>query len=458
MNSTGEKLTRIMAFTLIISAMSGLMFMFVLPQMSKEFHLSMAQTSWMTTSYSLIYALGTVTYGKLTERFQLKSLITFGILVFAIGSLIGLISTTFAMAIVGRCLQSVGASVIPATAMLIPIRYFTPETRGKAMGMTALGLAVGSAIGPVVTSFIVSVAHWRWLFAVPLLSLIVLPFFRKYLADEPKTVATSTSFDGLGGGLLGATVTLFMLGITNGTGWYFIGSLITLVLFIIRIRTATAPFIQPILFRNKKYTLGITLAFLASGSVASLYFLSPLFLSSVYHLPANMIGFSMVPAAVVSALVSRKAGSLADSKGDAYLFKIAASLLISSFLLLSTFIGSFILLIVLFLIAGNVGQTSLQLAMNNTISKTLDKQHAGVGMGMLAMLNFIVQGVATTLYGKWIDQGASTQWNPFLTHLQGTIFSNIFLVLVGVFLLISISYFLLFTNRKKTVQMQSLHS
>jgi DHA2 family metal-tetracycline-proton antiporter-like MFS transporter len=145
-----------------------------------------------------------VTYGKLADRFQLKNLLTFGLVVFAIGSLIGLLSQTFWMALIGRCMQAIGAGAIPATATLIPVRYFPPEKRGRALGMMAVGLALGSALGPVVSALIASIADWRWLFIVPMLILLTLPFYRKYLEDQ--TVNSNEKFDWIGSALLGVSV------------------------------------------------------------------------------------------------------------------------------------------------------------------------------------------------------------------------------------------------------------
>ncbi len=135
---TGDKLILILMYTLILSVMSATMFNIVLPQISKEFNLSIAQVSWVSSAYGLIYAIGTVTYGKLSDTYKLKNLLTFGLLIFAFGSLVGVISQEFWMVIVARCLQAMGAATIPATAMIIPVRYFPPERRGSALGMAAL--------------------------------------------------------------------------------------------------------------------------------------------------------------------------------------------------------------------------------------------------------------------------------------------------------------------------------
>lgn len=445
--STGDKLMRVLMFTLIISMMSGLMFNIVLPEISKEFNLGIAQVSWLSSAYFLIYAIGTVTYGKLADSYKLKHLLTFGLLVFAAGSLVGLASHTFWLALAGRCLQAVGAASIPATAMLIPVRYFPPERRGSALGMTAVGLALGNALGPVVSSLIVSVAHWRWLFAVPLLILITLPFYRKYLQEEQE--GTPGSFDWLGGGLLGITVALMLLGVTNGSWLQLLLAVVFLAIFIVRVNAASAPFIQPKLFRNKRYTYGLTVAFLINGIGFSFYFLSPLLLSKVQALPPGWIGFAMVPAALASAVLGRTGGRLADLKGNSYLFFIASGGLLLSFILLSTFTGGSAYLIALFLIFGNVGQSFMLIALSNSISRTLPREQVGVGMGMMSMLNFIAGGMATGIYSRAVEFGSGFPWNPANPDSNGSVYSNIYLILAILHVLILVFYYTQFGETKR---------
>ncbi|GKU77420.1 MFS transporter [Paenibacillus sp. L3-i20] len=436
---TGEKLMMVMVFTLIISMMSALMFNIVLPDISKEFNLSIAEVSWFSSAYALIYAIGTVTYGKLADRFKLKNLLTFGLLMFVFGSLIGLLSETFWLALVGRCLQSLGAASIPATAMLIPIRFFAPERRGSALGMTAVGLAIGSALGPVISVVIVSVAHWRWLFAVPFLIVLTIPFYRKYLGND---VGTATGkFDWIGGSLLGIMVALLLLSVTNESWLIMLGSLLALLLFIVRIRKAGDPFIQPSLFKNRKYTLVLPITFLLNGMGLSLYFLSPLLLSTVQQLPSSWIGFVMVPAAVASALMGRRGGRLADSKGNSYLFYLSSALLMICFVLLSTFTTSSAVFIALFLIFGNVGQSFILIALSNSVSRVLPKEQVGVGMGLFFMLNFISQSISTGVLSKVVALGSDTLWNPAGSQSGGFVFSNIFLVIAVLQVLTMIFYY-----------------
>jgi len=106
-------LIRVLMLTLMLSSMSALMFNIVLAEIGREFSLSLSQVSWLTSAYTLLYAFGTAAYGKLADRFKLKNLLTFGLSLFAIGSLIGLFSDSFWMALAGRCVQAAGAGAIP---------------------------------------------------------------------------------------------------------------------------------------------------------------------------------------------------------------------------------------------------------------------------------------------------------------------------------------------------------
>jgi DHA2 family metal-tetracycline-proton antiporter-like MFS transporter len=85
-----RKILQIMFFTLVISVMNATIFHAVLSSISKEFALTSSQVSWMTTAYGIIYAFGSVTYGKLADRYRLKDLLTFGLIIMALGSLLGL--------------------------------------------------------------------------------------------------------------------------------------------------------------------------------------------------------------------------------------------------------------------------------------------------------------------------------------------------------------------------------
>jgi DHA2 family metal-tetracycline-proton antiporter-like MFS transporter len=434
---TGIRLMRILAFTMVISVMNATMFNIVLPEMKEDLGISVTLASWVFSFYTLFYAVGVAIFGKLADKYPLKSLLTWGMAVLALGSLIGLTAQTFWMVIAGRILQAAGASIIPVMAMLIPIRYFPAENRGRALGISATGLALGNAVGPIVSALVVGSLHWRWLFAVPILLIFTLPFFRKYLTNES---SKGGRVDWLGGGLLAASITSCVLAVTQGSWGLGAGSAVLLACFILRVRTVAEPFIQVDLFRNKGYTLGLITAVMVMSIGFSLPYLTPQLLADVHQLSPSWIGFAMVPAALVTAILGRRGGKLADTKGNSFLFTAASLLLLSCFALLALFTGAPALLIACFLIFGTLGQAFMQIALSNTISGTLPREKAGVGMGLLSMLNFLSGTISTLIYSKVLDQGAGVHWNPFYSSPGTFVYSNIYLILFALYVVLLVFY------------------
>lgn len=402
------------------------MFNFVLPKMSAEFELSYSQVSWVSAIYLLFYAIGSAVYGKLADLFKLKNLIAFGIIIFCFGSLVGLGSQTFWMVLLGRTLQACGAAVIPAMSMIVPVRFFA-DRRGWALGITATGLAIGGAVGPVVSAMLVSFAHWRWLFCLPILLIFTLPLYLKYLGDEQ---GKGGKLDWIGGGLLACTVAGLLLALTFENWIAAAISAAAFILFLIYIHKVKTPFVNPSLFRNGDYSYGLIIAFIVIAVGYSLPLLTPQLLTDVYGLSPGLIGFAMVPGAAVSAMLGRKAGKLADAKGKTSLSTIASALLLICFVSMYLFAseGSPALVAGL-LIFGNVGLMYMQIALTHTIAGTLPKEQTGIGMGLLSMLNFLSGAVATGVYSKVVDRGASFSLNPFIEGNDSYVYGNIYFVL-----------------------------
>ncbi|WP_235600042.1 MFS transporter [Alkalihalobacillus trypoxylicola] len=443
---------RVLAFTLIISVMNATMFNVALPVISKQFQLSPSKVSWVITGYMIVYAIGTVTFGKLTDKYSLKDLLTFGLLFLSLGSVIGLVATEYWMIIVARIIQASGAAVIPALAVIIPVRYFSPEKRGRALGTSAIGLALGTALGPIVAGFVTTALSWQVLFIIPLLSLFTLPFYRRYLDDEKGDVG---KIDFIGGALLAGTVATLLLALTQGDAWFLVTGVVLLILFVFRICYAKNPFVKPDIFQNKQYSLGLVITFVITALGFGIPYIAPQLLSVVNHMSPALTGIIMLPSALMTALLGRKGGKIADEKGNSVLLYTASTLLFISFIFLSSVVGLSSVFIAIFLIFGVLGQSFMQIAMSNIISRTLPKEQTGIGMGFFSMLNFISAAASTATLGKVLDFGKpNVQLNPIPQNSAAIIYSNIFLVLAILVVVMTVIYYVQFGHiaKKKSLE------
>ncbi|PKG23842.1 MFS transporter [Niallia nealsonii] len=434
-----EKLILILAFALVISVMNSTMFNMAIPTITKEFNLQPSQAGWIVTGYIIVYAIGSVMYGKLADRYKLKNLISTGLIIFAVGSIIGFTAANFEMIVAGRVLQAIGASVMPATSMIIPARYFTLETRGRALGMTSAGMALGTALGPIVAGLVTSFISWHYLFIISLFALVTLPFFRKYLNDE--TPKENAKTDLIGAGLLAGTLALLLLAITGSSLLCAIVGALFLLLFVRRITSTKEPFVQATLFKNKNYTVAIIVSGLSSGIGFGIPYLTPLLLQGINGLSPILSGLIMFPSALLAAALGKKAGKIADIKGNNFLTYTALLSFFLGYSLLSFMAGLSPLIIMVVLIFACIGQTFIQIALANTVSRTLPAEQAGVGMGVFMMINFIAGATDTTLISKVLEIKHTTlHLNPFLQDQDSLNFSNIYAVLALFIIVVSLIY------------------
>src|SRR5437016_5594997 len=61
------------------------------PSIAKQFGLDASGVSWVVTIFFIVFGMGTVIFGKLSDIYSVKKLITIGITLYSLGSILGFI-------------------------------------------------------------------------------------------------------------------------------------------------------------------------------------------------------------------------------------------------------------------------------------------------------------------------------------------------------------------------------
>ncbi|WP_010277658.1 MFS transporter [Paenibacillus senegalensis] len=395
------KLVYALCFVLFFSVMNGTMFNVSLPYIAAEFELSTSAASWTITGYTVLYALGSLLFGKLADKYPLKRLITFGLLLFAAASALGFLAQSFSMVLIARLLQAAGASCIPALVMLIPVRYFPSHQRGKVMGIIASTMAFSSGIGPIAGGFITGQFHWTGLFLFSLAAPVALPFIRRSLPEEK--VRAGEKVDFIGAGVLGLGVSAIMLSVTQFSFWWLVLGIAAMVIFIARMRKVANPFIRLTLLRIPGFASGLLISFIGLFIVFGIFIITPVMLKNVFALDAQHIGYILFPAAMLAALLGRFGGKMVDSRGSLFTLYVSFVALGVGLLGLSVFSGVSPWWILLCLPLINVPFTFVQAAMAKIISSILPNNEMGVGMGIYNLVNFLAGSISGAVLSKAIE-------------------------------------------------------
>ncbi|QNK56398.1 MFS transporter [Paenibacillus sp. PAMC21692] len=419
----GKKAVPWILFVMFFGVLNETVFNISTPKVAAQYDLSSTGVSWIITVFFITFGIGTVVYGKLADMYSVRSLIANGLVIYALGALVGfLMQQWYAAVIIGRAIQGVGASAIPALIMIVTARYFTPSDRSKLFGILASTSSFAIGIGPVVGGIISAYIHWSALFLLSLIPLLSIPFF---LRKFPVEVRRAGSMDIPGLLMLAVSVTSFVIWFTDPSWLLLLLGIAALGAFIWRIRTAAEPFIQPELFRSRSYRTGLLAGTLLFVVMTGMPFVLPLFLSGVHGFNTDRIGLMLFPGSISAVVFGTLAGRLAARKGANYVAYIGLLLVGAALLGVMFMMTQWIWYIAFMLIPLYIGFAFVQTGLYDKLAQVIPLELMGVGMGLFGLVSqisgaFGTAAIAQVLNKEWLglsivpmfDLGASTAyWN-----------------------------------------------
>ncbi|MBT2738455.1 MFS transporter [Bacillus sp. ISL-7] len=422
----------LLGFTVILVVMNTMMFNLALPQITKDFDLSSVAASWIVTGYSIVFAISSITYSRLSDFVPIRKLFTIGLLSVGAASVLGFFSHHYILLLIARLIQASGAASVPALGIVLLTRYIPLSRRGKSMATVMSASSLGLGLGPVIGGSIIQYFGWNDLFLVTGITLLLVPVFYRLL---PKEKAQKGSFDIAGAVLIGMGTTGMLLFLTSRSWVMLVVGLVALLLFWLRIHRTDNPFVQPALFRNKPYMNLNALGTMAYMSSFVTLFLIPQILAHLFALTPGQSGLVLFPGAILSMLASNWIGKMIDRFGNSILFRYAPWLLILAAALFALTAVHSIYAIVASYMLLSISFSSLTTSVSNEISRIVPKEQTGAGMGLFQLLQFLGGAFSVAVTGISI----ALQKNLPLPNAYANIFWGM-TVIAGIAIVCSLFY------------------
>ncbi|KAL6409198.1 mitogen-activated protein kinase kinase kinase [Ilyonectria robusta] len=165
--TTKEKMvvTIVMSTFTFISPVSSSMVAPALTKLGEDLGMQKKIEVEMALSIFILgYALGPLFFGPISEVFGRSRVLQFSNLFYLIWNLSCGLAQNKAEFFVFRFLAGIGGSAPLAIGAGVISDCWSPEERGKAVGIYSLGPMLGPVVGPVAAGFIAERTTWRWVF------------------------------------------------------------------------------------------------------------------------------------------------------------------------------------------------------------------------------------------------------------------------------------------------------
>jgi EmrB/QacA subfamily drug resistance transporter len=288
-----------------------------LPTIGREFAMDAVFLSWIATAFLLSAAMFLVPFGRIADIYGRKKIFLYGILIYALSSLLSAIAPSAGWLLGFRILQGVGSSMIFGTSIAILTSVYPVGERGRVLGISVAAVYLGLSLGPFLGGFLTQHLGWRSIFLLNVpLSLIVIAVTLWKLKGE-WAQAKGEKFDFYGSAIYAVTLPALMYGFSllpslNGV-WLIAVGLLGFFAFVIFESKTQSPVVDMSLFRkNRVFAFSSLAALINYGATFAVGFLLSLYLQYTKGLAPQHAGIILVSQPVVMALFSPLAGRLSD--------------------------------------------------------------------------------------------------------------------------------------------------
>ncbi len=408
MDSSKRGLVAALMVAMFLGAVEGTIVTTAMPTIIKDLN-GFEIISWTFSLYLLTSAVSTPVYGKLSDLYGRKNILSIGILIFIAGSSLCGLSQNMYQLIAFRAIQGFGAGSIFTITYTIVGDVFEIEQRAKIQGIISTVWGVASLAGPFLGGFLIDSLSWHWIFFINvpfgILSVIML---QKNFAE--KFVKSKHKIDFLGIiVLMGAIILLLYGSLAGGEGskwlsplviFLVLASLILFVAFYFVERKAKEPIVPFDIFTKSSITVN-AISFLSCVILIGADVYMPLYIQNVLGYGAKISGLAMAPMSLSWLLSSFIISKAILRYGEKFVIIISSAIIIvSTALLLTLQSSSSITYIIIFSLIMGFGFGGSFTTLTIMVQESVGYDKRGAAMASNSLIRTMGQTIGISILGS----------------------------------------------------------
>jgi len=298
-----------------------------LPHMQGSMGATQDQISWVLTSYIVAAAIFMPLTGFLSDRLGRKRVFMASVVGFTLASMLCGAAQSLGQIVLFRLLQGVfGASLVPLSQAVL-LDTYPREKHGSAMAMWGVGVMVGPILGPSLGGWLTEYYNWRWVFYINLpFGLLAWLGLAAYVHETP--INRSRPFDLLGFALLSLGIGALQMMLDRGESldWFASREVVmeamlaglAFYLFVAHIFTHSHAFLEPELFRDRNFSVGLLFIFIVGVILLATMALLPPFMQNLMGYPVLDVGYLLAPRGVGTMIAMITVGKLSGKVDPRY--------------------------------------------------------------------------------------------------------------------------------------------
>lgn len=384
-----------------------------IPDTQSDLHIGNAATQWIVAGYGLAVAAGLITGGRLGDMYGRRRLYGIGMAVFTLASAVCALAGGAGELIAARVVQGAGMALLMPQVLGIITVVFTGARQARAFAAYGATMGLAAVFGQLIGGALIQAdlfgLGWRTIYWINVpVGIVALALLRRMVPESRG--ATGTRLDPIGVDLIIAALVAMVLPLIQGPSqgwplwtWLSLATAAVLLVVFARYQTRLAargasPLVDPDLFRERSFRVGVVVALIYQMSVASFFLFLALYLQQGRHLSPLTSGLLFLAIGAPYLLTSKLSEQLAARLGRQVITVGAVTQALGFLLLIPATTESIALLIPGLIVVG-AGMGLAMVPLPGTVLARVSVQHAASAGGVLTTANQVGGALGIAVVG-----------------------------------------------------------
>lgn len=168
-----------------LDAFDYFLLVFVIPEVARDFGVSVAEVAFSTTLTLAMRPLGALIFGRLADRFGRRPVLMLDVILFAVFEAASALAPSLTVLLIVRALFGIAMGGEWGIGASLTMESIPAKSRGLVSGLLQQGYPTGYLIGALVYWLAFDHIGWRGMFALGILPALLVLYIRRSVPESP---------------------------------------------------------------------------------------------------------------------------------------------------------------------------------------------------------------------------------------------------------------------------------